>query len=51
MSKDRESRRGARDSRNGQFITEREAERRPSTTQKENIPLPGHGTTDRSTKK
>ena len=51
MSKDRESFRGARDSKNGQFIPIREADRRPNTTQKENIPLPGHGTTGRGKKR
>lgn len=44
----RQARRGARDSRTGQFITIKDADRRPSTTQKENIPLPGHGDTGRS---
>jgi hypothetical protein len=50
MSKDRQSRRGARDSGTGQFITIKEADRRPKTTQKENIPLPGQGDTGRSRK-
>jgi hypothetical protein len=44
---ERKSRRGARDSGTGQFIPIKEADRRPATTQKENIPLPGHGDTGR----
>jgi hypothetical protein len=47
----KQARRGARDSKTGQFITKKEADRRPSTTQKENIPLPGYGDTGRSKKK
>jgi hypothetical protein len=39
---------GYRDSRTGQFVTERTAERRPATTQKESIPNPGRGDTGRS---
>lgn len=50
MGKDRQARRGARDSVTGEFIPMEEANRRPSTTQKENIPLPGYGDTDRSKK-
>ena len=42
------SRVGARDSGTGQFIPVREADRRPATTQKERIPLPGYGDTGRS---
>lgn len=38
---------GYRDSKNGQFITEREANRRPATTQRESIPNPGRGDTGR----
>jgi len=34
---------GYRDSKNGEFVTERTAERRPATTQKESIPNPGRG--------
>lgn len=44
MSKDRKSFLGARDSRSGQFVTLQTAKERPSTTQKEHIPLPGNGT-------
>jgi hypothetical protein len=44
------SRIGGRDSRNGQFIPLRETERRPDTTQRERIPLPGHGDTGRHEK-
>lgn len=47
MGKERKSRRGARDSITGEFITKKEADRRPETTQKENIPLPGYGTENR----
>jgi hypothetical protein len=46
-SKKPESRIGGRDSRNGQFIPVRETERRPATTQRERIPLRGHGDTGR----
>ena len=35
---------GYRDSRTGQFVTERTAERRPATTQKESIPKLGGAT-------
>jgi len=34
---------GYRDSKDGQFITKKEADRRPNTTQKESIPNPGRG--------
>jgi len=50
VSNERQARRGARDSKTGEFIPISEAERRPSTTQKENIPLPGYGDTDRGKK-
>lgn len=42
---------GGRDSRTGQFIPVEETKRRPETTQRERIPLPGHGDTGRSEKK
>ncbi len=45
------TRQGARDSRTGQFIPVEEADKRPNTTQKERIPLPGRGDTDRGKKK
>ena len=51
MSKKPESRIAARDSRTGEFIPLREAERRPTTTQRERLPLPGHGTEHRNDKK
>ncbi len=51
MGKERQARRGARDSQTGQFIPLKEADRRPATTQKENIPLPGYGDTGRGGKK
>lgn len=47
----KQSHTGYRDSKNGQFITEREAKRRPSTTQKESIPKPGYGDTGRGKKR
>ena len=47
----RQSRRGARSSETGRFITIKEANKHPKTTQKENIPLPGYGDTGRSKKK
>lgn len=40
-----------RDSKNGQFIPVREAERRPNTTTVERVPKPGHGDTGGSKKK
>lgn len=46
----RKSRLGARDSKTGEFITIKEADKRPATTQKEHIPLPGRGDTDRGKK-
>ncbi len=39
-----QSRLGARDSRTGEFIPLKEADKRPATTQREHIPLPGKGT-------
>ena len=47
---ERKARRGARDAGTGKFIPIKEADRRPATTIKENIPLPGHGDTDRGGK-
>ncbi len=44
---ERKARRGARDSGTGKFIPIKEADKRPNTTQKENIPLPGFGDTGR----
>ncbi len=37
--------RSGRDSKTGQFITVKEAERRPSTTTIERVPNPGYGDT------
>jgi len=37
---------GYRDSKTGQFTTEKVAKRRPASTQKESIPNPGRGDTD-----
>lgn len=42
---------GYRDSKSGQFVTERTADRRPASTQKESIPNPGRGDTGRSGKR
>ena len=42
---------GYRDSKDGQFITKKEAERRPATTTKESIQNPGRGDTGRGKKK
>lgn len=46
-NKDRESRIGGRDARTGEFIPVKETYRRPDTTMRERIPLPGHGDTGR----
>ena len=48
---ERKARRAARDSITGEFIKKSEADRRPNTTQIENLPLPGYGDTGRSHKK
>ena len=48
--KEPQSRIGGCDSRTGQFISLRETERRPDTTQRERIPLPGYGDTGRGKK-
>ena len=45
-----QSRIGGRDSRTGEFVPLKETERRPDTTQRERIPLPGYGDTGRSQK-
>lgn len=42
---------GYRDSKNGQFVTEQVAKRRPATTQRESIPKPGRGDTGRGKKR
>jgi hypothetical protein len=42
---------GYRDSKTGLFVTQRTAERRPASTQKESIPNPGRGDTGRSAKR
>ena len=47
-SKEPQSRVGGRDSETGRFIPVRETYERPATTQRERIPLPGYGDTDRS---
>lgn len=41
--KEPQSRIGGRDSQTGQFVPLSETKRRPDTTQREHIPLPGHG--------
>ncbi len=38
---------GYRDSKTGQFVKEQTANRRPASTQKESIPNPGRGDTNR----
>ena len=43
--KQRQSRVGGRDAKNGQFIPLSETKRRPTTTVREHIPLPGFGDT------
>lgn len=43
MSKERQSRIGGRDSKTGHFVPIEETRRRPDTTQREHIPLPGYG--------
>jgi hypothetical protein len=50
MAKERKSRLGARDSKTGEFVPLKEADRRPSTTQREHIPLPGNGTEGKKSK-
>lgn len=45
MAKQPQSRIGGRDSRDGRFVPLKETERRPDTTQRERIPLPGFGDT------
>ena len=50
MSKERHSRVGGRDNRTGQFVPLEETRRRPATTTREHIPLPGRGDTDRGGK-
>ena len=42
---------GYRSSETGQFVTEEYAKRHPRTTQRESIPNPGRGDTDRGKKK
>jgi len=42
---------GHRNSKNGQFVEESSARRHPTTTQKESIPNPGRGDTERGKKK
>ncbi len=50
MGKERQSRLGGRDNKTGEFIPIKETERRPETTTRERIPLPGFGDTGRSDK-
>lgn len=51
MAKKPQGRIGGRDSRTGQFIPLEETRKRPATTQREVIPLPGFGDTGRGKKK
>ena len=48
--KEPHGRKGARDSKTGEFIPMKDADKRPATTQKEIIPFPGYGDTGRSKK-
>jgi hypothetical protein len=43
MAKEPQSRVGGRDNRNGQFVPLSETQRRPASTTREHIPLPGFG--------
>jgi hypothetical protein len=43
----RSGRVGGRDNRTGEFVPLKETERRPGSTTREIIPLPGHGDTGR----
>ena len=45
--KDPKSRIGGRDSETGRFVPVEQTHQRPSTTQRERIPLPGYGDTGR----
>ncbi|KAF0142274.1 MAG: hypothetical protein FD153_622 [Rhodospirillaceae bacterium] len=45
------SRHGYRDSRNGQFVKKKYTEKHKETTQKESIPNPGRGNTDKTKNK
>lgn len=47
----RQSRVGGRDNKSGQFVPVKETEKRPASTTKERIPLPGFGDTGRSRNK
>ena len=51
MTKKPHGRIGGRDSGTGHFIPLEETRKRPATTQREVIPLPGYGDTGRSQKK
>ena len=48
---EKKSHTGYRDSKDGQFVDKKYAEKHPSTTQKESIPNPGRGDTGRTKKK
>lgn len=47
MSSDRKGRKGGRDNDSGRFVPLKETERRPKSTTREIIPLPGYGDTGR----
>jgi len=51
MGKKPQGRIGGRDSGTGRFIPVEETRRRPATTQREVIPLPGYGDTGRGKNK
>lgn len=48
MAKKPQSRLGGRDNNTGHFIPLKETEKRPASTTRERIPLPGFGDTGRS---
>ncbi len=49
-TKERQGRIGGRDNRTGHFVPLKETEKRPDSTTREVIPLPGFGDTGRSDK-
>jgi len=51
MAKKPQGRMGGRDSKTGEFIPLKETYKRPATTQREVIPLPGYGDTGRGKQK
>lgn len=43
MAKERQSRLAGRDNKTGEFVKLKETERRPGSTTREHLPLPGYG--------